>query len=41
MFACLGERVTDGEVSRMIMLADKNRDGRLDFQEFCKMLREI
>lgn len=41
MFACLGERVTDGEVSRMIISADKNQDGLLDFSEFCKALREI
>jgi Ca2+-binding EF-hand superfamily protein len=36
MFACLGEKITDGEVSKMIIFADKNRDGRLDFQEFVK-----
>lgn len=32
MFASLGEKITDYEVSKMIMFADKNRDGRLDFQ---------
>lgn len=31
MFLCLGEKVTDFEVSKMIIYADKNRDGRLDF----------
>lgn len=28
----LGERVSDSEVSKMIIFADKNRDGKLDFQ---------
>ncbi len=32
MFQCLGETVTDGEVLKMIVFADKNCDGRLDFQ---------
>ena len=31
MFSCLGEKVSDYEVSKMIMFADKNRDGKLDF----------
>lgn len=41
MFESLGERVSDSEVSKMIIFADKNLDGKLDFQEFCKVLREI
>ena len=39
MFLCLGEKVTDFEVSKMIIYADKNRDGRLDFSEFEKVIR--
>jgi len=39
MFACLGEKISDSEVSKMIVFADKNRDGKLDFQEFCKVIR--
>lgn len=41
MFASLGEKITDYEVSKMIIFGDKNRDGKLDFQEFCKILKEI
>jgi Ca2+-binding EF-hand superfamily protein len=41
MFACLGEKISDGEVSKMIIYADKNRDERLDFQEFCKVIKEM
>ena len=39
MFASLGEKISDYEVSKMLLFADKNRDGRLDFQEFCKVLK--
>ena len=31
LFECLGEKVTDFEISKMIIYADKNRDGKLDF----------
>ena len=31
MFAMLGECVSDGDVSKMILMADHNQDGRLDF----------
>jgi Ca2+-binding EF-hand superfamily protein len=31
MFMSLGEKVTDSEISKMIIVADKNKDGRLDF----------
>jgi Ca2+-binding EF-hand superfamily protein len=40
-FACLGEKVSDYEVSKMIIFADKNRDGKLDFSEFCKVIKEM
>ena len=41
MFRCLGEKVTDYEVSKMIIYADKNRDGKLNFSEFCKVIKEM
>lgn len=41
MFASLGERITDSEVSKMIIFADKDLDGKLNFSEFCKVMKEI
>lgn len=41
MFISLGEKVSDSDISKMIIVADKNKDGKLDFTEFCKVIKEI
>ena len=35
MFENLGEKVTESDLSAMILYADKNKDGEIDFEEFC------
>lgn len=34
----LGEDLSDGDVKRMMKLADKNGDGRIDYEEFIQMM---
>jgi Ca2+-binding EF-hand superfamily protein len=41
MFENLGESVKDSEISAMIIFADKDQDGEVNFQEFCKIMKEI
>eukprot|EP01106_Pelomyxa_sp_JSP_P013558 TRINITY_DN4098_c0_g1_i12.p2 TRINITY_DN4098_c0_g1~~TRINITY_DN4098_c0_g1_i12.p2 ORF type:complete len:150 (+),score=49.43 TRINITY_DN4098_c0_g1_i12:461-910(+) len=36
----LGETLTDQEIKHMIEDADLNSDGKIDFQEFCRMMRK-
>eukprot|EP01106_Pelomyxa_sp_JSP_P016195 TRINITY_DN58_c0_g1_i6.p2 TRINITY_DN58_c0_g1~~TRINITY_DN58_c0_g1_i6.p2 ORF type:complete len:115 (-),score=37.91 TRINITY_DN58_c0_g1_i6:153-497(-) len=37
--ATLGETVTTEEVRHMILDADLNNDGKIDFPEFCRMMK--
>ena len=38
VFGILGEELTDTEIERMISYADKDRDGSINFPEFCTMM---
>jgi len=41
MFENLGEIVKDSEISAMILFADKDQDGEINYEEFCHIMREI
>jgi calmodulin len=34
----LGENLSDRDVKRMMKLADKNSDGKIDYEEFISMM---
>jgi len=36
----LGETLTEDEIGQMIMEADTNKDGYVDYEEFCRMMME-
>lgn len=37
----LGEKITNDEIAEMIAEVDKDDDGRIDYEEFVRMLREL
>jgi Ca2+-binding EF-hand superfamily protein len=40
VMASIGQRLSDEEVHEMMTTADINRDGKIDYAEFVKMMRQ-
>ena len=41
MFENLGEKVMESDISAMLAYADKDKDGYLNFKEFCDIIRSV
>ena len=41
MFENLGEKVMDSDISAMLTYADHDKDGYLNFKEFCNIIRSV
>ena len=38
--ASIGQRLSDEEVQEMMTAADVNKDGKIDYNEFVKMMKQ-
>ena len=38
--ASIGQRLSDEEVQEMMTAADVNKDGKIDYNEFLKMMKQ-
>ena len=40
IMTCMGEKLTESEITDMIEAADSNGDGQIDYKEFVALLQE-